>query len=151
MILPYAGSAKEFDELIKTAKNMTKKSYAPYSEFHVGAAVLLSNGTVITGANQENAAYGECICAERIALLYATANHTDAKPIAIAIAASKDGVFTDECITPCGSCRQVLLEMEHRYGADIQIIMYGEKATYMAESVKDIMPLSFGCGILSNK
>ena len=151
MILPYTGSEKRYDELIKEAKSMTQKSYAPYSHFNVGAAVLLSDGTVVTGANQENAAYGECICAERVALLYATANHPDVRPEAIAIAAFANGRFTEECIKPCGSCRQVLLEAEHRYGSDIKIIMYGDKEIYIADSVKDMMPLSFGCGILSDK
>ena len=151
MILPYTGSKGEFDKLIQQAKSMTQNSDAPYSKFSVGAAVLLSDGTVITGANQENAAYGECVCAERVALLYAMANHPDAKPVAIAIAAKTNGSFTSECIKPCGSCRQVMLEAEHRYGSDIKIIMYGDKEIYIAESVKDLMPLSFGCGILSDK
>lgn len=151
MIQSYTNTDAELDKLIRLAKEMTSNSYAPYSGFNVGAAVLLSDGTVVTGANQENAAYGECVCAERVALLYATANYKDTAPVAIAIAAFTNGCFTDESIKPCGSCRQVLLEAEHRYGSDIKILMYGEKETLMAESVKDLMPMSFGSGLLCNK
>ncbi len=148
MIKVYDNTDSAFDKLIESARLMTEKSYAPYSKFNVGAAVLLENGTIITGSNQENAAYGDCLCAERVAILYATANHPDVKPVAIAIAARTKEGFTKECVKPCGSCCQVMLEIESRYKSDLKIIMYGTDRSYIADSVKDLMPFNFGCEML---
>lgn len=131
-------------KLITKAKDATKKSYAPYSCFNVGAAVLLMNGEIITGNNQENAAYPSGICAERTALFYANAQYPDIAVEAIAIAAFHDGKFTDEACTPCGSCRQVLIEIENRFDRPIRIIMYGTKHIYEVDSIKKLLPLSFG-------
>lgn len=148
MITKFKQTPAEFIALVERAKEMTKKSYAPYSHFQVGAAVLLSDGIIITGANQENAAYGDSICAERVALLYATANHPDAAPVAIAIAAYTNGRFTSECVTPCGSCCQVLSEMQKRFGSEIKIIMYGTEEVCVASQVQDLLPLQFNSSIL---
>lgn len=149
MIEKFKQTPNEFNELVERAKKMTKNSYAPYSHFQVGAAVLLSDGEIFTGANQENAAYGESVCAERVALLYATANHHDASPVAIAIAAYTNGKFTNECVTPCGSCCQVLAEMQKRFGSDIKVIMYGENEVCVASHIQDLLPLQFSGSILS--
>lgn len=143
MIEKCKNTPAKYLSLVEKAKQMTLKSYAPYSHFNVGAAVLLSNGETVTGANQENAAYGECICAERVALLYATANYPDAKPVAIAIAAQTNGSFTDKCVKPCGSCCQVMAEMQNRFGQNIEIVMYGESEVWIASSVQDLLPLTF--------
>jgi len=130
--------------LIEEAKNATFSAYAPYSEYRVGAAVLLDNGTIITGNNQENAAYPSGLCAERTALFFANSQYPDVPVKAIAIAAYNKGGFTKEVCTPCGSCRQVLVEIENRYNKLIEIIMYGEDHIYEVDSIRDLLPLSFG-------
>ena len=97
-------------KLIEAAKQATKNAYARYSNFKVGAALLLENGEVITGNNQENAAYPSGTCAERTAVFFANANYPDQTIIAIAVAAHHNGGFTKDVVTPCGACRQVLWE-----------------------------------------
>ena len=129
--------------LIEVAKENTKKSYAPYSNYSVGAAVLLENGEIISGSNQENAAYPSGLCAERTAVFYANAMYPDVAPKILAIAAFYNGNFVDEPISPCGSCRQVLLETETRYKKDMQILLYGENRIYLISSVKKLLPLAF--------
>ncbi len=131
-------------KLIEEAKQATKKAYARYSDFRVGAALLLDDGTIITGNNQENAAYPSGLCAERTAVFFANANFPQQKVVAIAIAAFNNGKFTKDVITPCGACRQVLLEVENRYRSPMRILMYSDEEIYVVESVKDILPLSFG-------
>ncbi len=134
-------------ELIELAKNATKTSYSPYSNFKVGAAVRMANGKVFTGSNQENAAYSACLCAERVALLYACANAGDSYPVSIAIAAYQNGDFTENIITPCGECCQVLIEMEKRFGSEITIYLYGKNETKIIKSAKDLLPLAFELGV----
>lgn len=131
-------------ELLEKAKTSALKAYAPYSKYHVGAAVLLDDGTIVTGNNQENAAYPSGLCAERTALFYANANHPDKAVKAIAIAAHNKGQYSKDVCTPCGSCRQVLVEVENRYDSPVEIIMYGEGQIYEVDSIRDLLPLSFG-------
>ncbi len=95
-------------KLIDAAKHATSNAYAPYSHFSVGASLLLENGKIITGSNQENAAYPSGLCAERTAVFYANAQYPDQKIEAMAVAAFYNGEFTNDIISPCGSCRQVL-------------------------------------------
>ena len=130
--------------LIEAAKSATKRAYAPYSGFNVGAAVLLGNGEIISGNNQENAAYPSGLCAERTTVFFANASFPDQKIEAIAVAAWHNGRFTSDAITPCGACRQVLLETENRFGTAMRVLMYSEEGVYVMESVKDLLPLSFG-------
>lgn len=130
-------------ELIEKAKLATSTSYSPYSNFKVGAAVRMADGRVFTGSNQENAAYSACLCAERVALLYATANAGESYPESIAIAAVQNGDFTENVITPCGECCQVLVEMEKRFGHKITIYLYGKKETKTLESAKELLPFAF--------
>ncbi len=130
-------------KLIDAAKNATKNAYAPYSGFHVGAAVLLENDVIVTGNNQENAAFPAGICAERAAIFYANTNYATSVPLMLAIAASKNGKFTEHFVSPCGLCRQVLIETEKRYKQHLKILMYGEKEIYIASSVEDLLPLGF--------
>ena len=130
-------------ELIEKAKLATSTSYSPYSNFKVGAAVRMADGRVFTGSNQENAAYSACLCAERVALLYATANAGESYPESIAIAAVQNGDFTENVITPCGECCQVLVEMEKRFGHKITIYLYGKKETKTLESAKELLPYAF--------
>ena len=134
----------EYISLIEEAKKQTQKSYAPYSEFHVGAAVLLENGIVVGGNNQENSAYPSGTCAERTAIFYANSQHPDIPVKLLAIAAFTNGKFTSEPVTPCGACRQVLLETENRYGQAIKVILYGTDKIYVFDSIKQLLPLSFG-------
>jgi cytidine deaminase len=131
-------------KLIEAAKNATKRAYAPYSGFSVGAAVLLGNGEIISGNNQENAAYPSGLCAERTTLFFANASFPDQTIEAIAIAAWHKGTFTTDAITPCGACRQVLLETENRFGTPMRVLMCGEEGIYVVHSVKELLPLSFG-------
>lgn len=130
--------------LLEAACRASYRAYAPYSGFRVGCAVLLSNGEVIEGANQENVAYSPTQCAERTAILYANAQFPEVPVVAIAIAAQKDGVFTSSPCTPCGVCRQVLSEVERRFGKDLTIWMYGTESIYEASSARSLLPLCFG-------
>ena len=129
--------------LISKAKEIAKKAYAPHSKFHVGAALLLKNGEIVSGNNQENAAYPSGICAERTAIFYANAQFPEEAIKTLAVAVFTNGNYAEEPVTPCGSCRQVMLEAENRYKTPMRIIMTGEKQIYIANSVKDLLPLSF--------
>lgn len=138
---------EELDEisqhLIEVAKENTKKSYAPYSKYSVGAALLLENGQIVSGSNQENAAYPSGLCAERTAVFYANAMYPDIAPKVLAIAAFYNERFIEEPISPCGSCRQVLLETETRYKQNLQVLLYGENRIYLIPSIKQLLPLAF--------
>lgn len=129
--------------LVQTAMEATTRSYAPYSRFSVGAAALLANGTVVTGTNQENAAYPSGLCAERTTLFYANSQYPDQAVVTLAIAARTEKDFIDSPIPPCGACRQVILETENRYGQPIRILLYGKKSIYEVKSIGDLLPLSF--------
>jgi cytidine deaminase len=135
------GESKQI--LINKAKEQVKKAYAPYSKFHVGAAIELENGKIITGSNQENSAYPSGLCAERVAMFYANAKYPNVVVKTIAIAAFTNGAFLEEPITPCGSCRQVLLETEMRFEKNITILLYGTKNVFQLENVKQLLPLCF--------
>ncbi|WP_373804345.1 cytidine deaminase [Bacteroides heparinolyticus] len=135
-------SAKE-QQLINAAKDATKNSYAPYSHFSVGAAALLDNDVIVTGSNQENAAYPSGICAERTTLFYANSQYPDSAVRALAVAAWTEGDFLETPIPPCGACRQVLLETEKRFGTTMRILLFGKKEIYVMEGVKNLLPLSF--------
>lgn len=147
--IPYVrlqeGELEEADRrLIEAAKEATKSSYAPYSNFHVGAAALLSNGETVCGSNQENAATPNGICAERCAVFYANARYPEAAVCTLAIAArDTSGAFTDRPISPCGMCRQVLAETEHRQQSPIRILLYGTAGTFLIEGIKPLLPFSF--------
>lgn len=136
-------------QLIDAAKDATRRSYAPYSHFHVGAAVLLADGTVVTGTNQENAAYPSGLCAERTTLFYAGSTHPDTAVVSLAIAAFTDGAFTTNPIVPCGACRQVMLETEQRYNRPIRTLLYGTEGIYLIEGgTRELLPLTFNASFL---
>ena len=130
-------------EVVEIAKEQTRHSYCPYSHFHVGAAAKLANGVVIRGCNQENAAYPSGLCAERSALFAAGAQYPDQPVTRLAIACYTDGHFTKEPGSPCGACRQVMLETEHRYGGKMEVLLYGEDEIYVFDSAVDLLPLIF--------
>ena len=148
LVYSYEELPEEYRMLVDEAKRATQSSYAPYSGFNVGAAVLLSNGEVVSGTNQENAAYPSGLCAERTTMFYANSRYPDVAPKALAIATFAGGDFLEEPITPCGACRQVLLETEMRYGVDIDVLLYGKKGVYVVKSVKALLPLAFDKGAL---
>ena len=129
--------------LLMEARRITEQAYAPYSGFHVGAAVLLENGMIVTGNNQENSAYPSGLCAERVALFYANANHSDSAVKTIAISASKSGALVNEPVKPCGSCRQALAETEVRFKTPIRIILDGQDGILVLNGVESLLPLSF--------
>ncbi len=130
--------------LVEAAIEATKRSYSPYSHFSVGAALLLENGKTVIGCNQENAAFPAGLCAERTAIFAAGAQYPDVPVTMLAIAArNSKGELTDEPISPCGTCRQVMIETETRFKHPIRILLYGKKCIYVLEGIKQLMPLSF--------
>lgn len=134
---------EEDRQLVEMAVEATNNAYAKYSNFRVGAAVRLENGLLMKGANQENAAFPVTLCAERTAIFAAQANYPEQPITAIAIAAKNENGLLSEPITPCGSCRQVMLEIEDRYKRPLRILLYGQNGVYIVDTVKDLMPLSF--------
>ncbi len=131
-------------ELLSEAQAALSKSYAPYSKFQVGAAVRLKNGMVISGANQENAAYPMCLCAEQVTLAAAASQYPGIAIDTIAITVRSLVKRIEQPASPCGACRQVLCETESRYGQPIRVILQGESGpVFTLERAGDLMPLSF--------
>ena len=130
-------------ELAEAAREATRRSYAPYSRFHVGSAVLLANGTIVTGSNQENAAYPSGLCAERTALFYASSSRPDKAMTAIAIAARQNGRLCSSPATPCGSCRQVMAQYQEKSGRPMSVILIGARKIWKFEKIDDLLPLIF--------
>ena len=139
----FAELSKNDQELVQIAKDITSHSYAPFSKFSVGAAALLDNGIIVTGTNQENAAYPSGICAERTTLFYANSQYPNQGVNTLAIAARTEADFIDMPIAPCGACRQVMLETEKRYGHPMRVLLFGKKAIYEIKSIVDLLPLCF--------
>ena len=137
----------ELDEarrkLIDRAKEATGGSYAPYSNFNVGAAIELATGEIVTGANQENAAFSSGTCAERSACFSAGALHKGVPMRRIAIAAYTAGAFQRKPISPCGACHQALLEYETAQGSPMEVLLYGSDEVYVLPSVTATLPLCF--------
>ena len=131
-------------QLIDMAIEGTSRSYAPYSHFHVGAAILLANGKMFIGCNQENAAFPAGICAERSAIFAAGAQYPEQPIVTLAITArNTKGELIDEPASPCGTCRQVIIETETRFKHPVRILLYGRKRTFVLDSIEELMPLSF--------
>lgn len=129
--------------LVNSAIKAARDAYAPYSEYHVGAAVRLANGEIVIGSNQENAAYPSGMCAERVALFYAGARHPDVPVESIAIAAIREGIVQEGPVAPCGACRQVLYEKESQGEGTMELILYGSKKIQVLSRVTDLLPLPF--------
>lgn len=132
----------EYDALCRAARAATENAYSVYSGFSVGAAVLTGDGTIVTGSNQENVAYPSGLCAERVALFHACSEYPHAGVKAIAIAARNRGVEVDECVTPCGACRQVMSEIVRRYQADFDVILLGRHRTLLVKA-SQLLPFAF--------
>ncbi len=140
----------EIEELEKEDVNLIKKSieaqdssYSPYSHFRVGAAVLLENGEVISGSNQENGAFPSGLCAERVALFYAGAKYPEVPVKTIAISASHKGHQTKEPISPCGACRQVMLETRNIGKKPMKVILVGSNKIIVINDASYLLPFSF--------
>lgn len=134
----------EIQSLMLQAIEIRKNAYAPYSKFRVGAAILLDNGKVVLGSNQENAAYPSGLCAERVAIFQAGAIYPTAKIVKLAITAASDTNPTTSPIPPCGACRQSIAEYEFKQDAPIAIYFMGESGeVYQSHSIGNLLPLSF--------
>ncbi|MBC7607662.1 MAG: cytidine deaminase [Burkholderiales bacterium] len=134
----------DIQELMAQAIAIRKKAYAPYSKFRVGAALLLDNGKVVLGSNQENAAYPSGLCAERVAVFQAGALYPEATILKIAITAASDTNTTTAPIPPCGACRQSIAEYEFKQEVPIEIYFMGEIGLiYKSDSLKNLLPFMF--------
>jgi len=135
---------EEERQLVDEAIEATERSYAKYSQFHVGASVILQNGVHVMGCNQENAAFPAGICAERTAIFAAGAQYPDQPVRMLAIAArNTQGELTDEPVSPCGTCRQVMIETETRFRQPVRILLYGRRRIFVMDGIRQLMPLSF--------
>ena len=131
-------------KLLEHARKAADLAYAPYSNFYVGAALLLKNGKILRGNNQENVAYPSGLCAERVAIFAAGAQYPGVPVKAIAITAKSKSFKVNKPVAPCGACRQVLAEYENRYGSNIRLILQGEEGRiHITDSVKTLLPLMF--------
>lgn len=133
---------KQEQSLLREAAEAVSRAYAPYSDFHVGAAILLENGKIVSGSNLENASFPIGLCAERIALANKFANYPKEKIKAIAVSVENKKAVSPA--SPCGMCRQALLEAEIRQGAPVRVLMKGSAhEVYVVDSVKQLLPLPF--------
>ena len=131
-------------QLLEDAREAVGSSYAPYSAFHVGASVLLDNGEIVQGSNQENAAYPSGLCAERVALFHAKHQYPEATVESVAITAKADHFDIDHPIAPCGACRQVIAEVQNRQSQRIRIILKGDKGVIrVIDGIENLLPLMF--------
>lgn len=135
---------EEESRLLASAKEATYRSYAPYSHFSVGAAVLLDDGTVVEGSNQEVSSYPQSLCAERTTLFYAHSRYPDKSVKCLCVAArGTDGEFITRPIPPCGGCRDVINEFEKQQGSPMKVMLYGTECIYIIEKGTDLLPLTF--------
>jgi cytidine deaminase len=135
---------QEDKTLMEAAMKAAHTAYAPYSRFFVGAAVRLENGSIVLGSNQENAAYPSGLCAERVALFSVGAHHPQTSVTAIAVTAFIGDLNHLHPVSPCGGCRQVMSEFEHRYSKPIKMIMMAEQGKIIVlDSVRDLLPFTF--------
>ena len=135
---------QDVKKLMEEAVKVRKSSYAPYSHFHVGAALLLDNNEIVLGSNQENAAYPSGLCAERVAVFHSSAVYPDAKILKMAISAAAESKKVTEPIPPCGACRQSIAEYEVKQNTPIEIYFMGEEGEiYKSDSLKNLLPLVF--------
>lgn len=131
-------------QLLEAARRAGDSAYAPYSNFLVGAALELENRLILTGNNQENMAYPSGLCAERVVLFFAGANYPEVAPLRLAVtAAFREGSRLEEPATPCGACLQALKEYESRFGANLEILLDGEKEIWKVRGLQHLLPFAF--------
>ena len=139
----------EEQSLIINAKNSFENAYAPYSGFLVGASILLENGKVINGSNQENVAYPSGLCAERIALFYAGSQYPKIAIKTIAVSALSKTFDINDVVSPCGACRQVMAEYQQKQNSEIRILLHSPNDdVFIAHSVQDLLPFMFTSPLL---
>jgi cytidine deaminase len=132
-------------KLVMNAQQAMQKAYAPYSRLKVGAALLLSDGTIIQGNNQENIAYPSGLCAERVALFYAGSNYPQTEVESMVIVAEGDLLKPSGIVSPCGACRQVMLETQKRQSKPFRVVLVGQKGNVLVfHSADDLLPFAFG-------
>ena len=137
--------------LVKQSEKAQESSHSPYSNFRVGAAILLESGEIILGSNQENAAYPSGLCAERVAIFTCGSLHPSKKILAIAITASSTQFDTKDLLAPCGACRQSMMEFEHKQKSNIKVLLKGaENQIVEFGSIVDLLPIPFNCDALQN-
>lgn len=133
---------EKYDSLCRRAVEASRRAYCVYSGFAVGAAVLLDNGVIVEGSNQENAAYPSGLCAERTALFYASSEYPQAKVIALAVVSAREGMVTERYVTPCGACRQVMAEMIGKSGCDFDVVLVGKLECLLIKA-SALLPFAF--------
>ncbi len=143
--------SQENQMLIRKADEIRDKAYAVYSDFYVGAALLLDSGDIVLGNNQENIAFPSSLCAERVAIFYCKANYPNSKIRKLAITAKSIKEAYNEVVTPCGSCRQVISEYERNQNSPIEIILKGQNEVLIFKSINDLLPLSFETLVINPK
>lgn len=140
---------EEIQNLMSNAVLARNNAYSPYSKFDVGAAILLDNGEVVSGSNQENASYPSGLCAERTAIYYAGAKYPKAKMLKMALTASSQNQQTLQPIPPCGACRQAIAEYEVKQNIPIEIYFMGAKGKVVkSKSLANLLPLVFESSVL---
>jgi cytidine deaminase len=147
-IFLYEYNLQELDntdiQLLEKAKQACNNAYAPYSNFRVGAAIILDNGNIILGSNQENAAYPSGMCAERTAIFAAGANNPGVAINTIAVISCKQNTNIHTPVSPCGACRQAILEYEVKQQSPIRIILMGkDDKIYISPSISNLLPIQF--------
>jgi len=143
-VLSYDELSNEERQLSAIAEKVRLDAYAPYSKFLVGAALELSNKVILTGNNQENAAYPSGLCAERVVLFFAGANYPQIAPLRMAIAASHLNLAVlAEPAAPCGACLQALHEYEQRFGEQLELLLLGKEVVWKARGLKNLLPFAF--------
>ena len=130
-------------QLVDAAVASMQNAYSPYSHFKVGAAVRLSDGSIVTGSNQENAAYPSGLCAERTAMFAASAQHPDLAIRSLAVAGGLDGVLENTPASPCGACRQVMAEYQKKSGQPMEVLLVGSRKIWKFDRIDDILPFIF--------
>tara|TARA_B100000508_G_scaffold138380_1_gene134307 strand:- start:12835 stop:13314 length:480 start_codon:yes stop_codon:yes gene_type:complete len=134
---------ESIQKMIYLSKEVSQTAYAPYSNFKVGSSVLLENGEIITGSNQENSAYPSGLCAERVALFSANSKYPNVPVKAVVVYGSKGGEKAVDPVAPCGACRQVISEYEDLAGMKIDLYMAGESRVILAKGIESLLPMRF--------
>lgn len=142
-ICNYEDVSNQAQDLIDKAKTIAEQAYAPYSKFNVGAALVLSNGEIILGNNQENIAYPSGLCAERVAMFYASSKYPEMEVLEMAVYATSKKFEFKDIATPCGACRQVMAEYEGKQNKPIRIYLASDEHVMIVESAADLLPFIF--------
>lgn len=141
----YSELEQSEQKLIELAYSAAEKAYAPYSHFHVGASVRMQSGEIFLGNNQENIAYPSGLCAERVALFHVGATHPEGVIETLVVVANGDLIKPEECVSPCGACRQVIAESENRQKSPIRLILVAQNGrTFIFERATDLLVFPFG-------